>query len=165
MIIIACDPSYAKGYSISIFKNREFVEFNTFYKAECKCINNVNAMIDYILNKYKKLDALFIEDQYISMNPKTYAKLIEARVILETMLYHKFGCEVYRVTPTTWQKMLSSEKIKSAERKRLSKEQAKIFANNDKISEDEADAINIGRWAVDWLSKVTPEYRESCRYY
>ena len=164
MIILACDPSVAKGFSISIFHDNTLLCYKTFSKD-----NNVLECATKMSNELKTIfpviNAMFIEDQYISVNAKTFAKLVEARTIAEIIIHKQFGCEIYRVVPTTWQKILSDKKIKSAERKKLSIEQAKKFANKDKMSEDEADAINIGRWAVDWLSKVTPEYRESCRYY
>jgi len=103
---------------------------------------------------------VLIESQYLSLNPKSYMRLVEARGLI-TGIGVASGHLVYDVAPVTWQSGLHISG-KSEERKAKSLALAKLEVSDvlhSKLTEDTADAINIARYYLTQLQfyGITPD--------
>ena len=94
---------------------------------------------------------MVVEDTYLWKNIKTLKVLERYGAIFPVLATAKFPeLEVFRVTPQGWQSKIlgSSKKMDRKERKRLSIIVASDVAGREIKDDNEADAINIGRFFI-----------------
>ena len=96
--------------------------------------------------------ACVIETQYLGSNPSTLISLVEKRATIEAVCVLR-GMQVLRVAAKSWQALLLKYRGETSIPKGLTKERSirraltLLTENGTGITDDEADAINIGDWA------------------
>ena len=147
--ILAIDPS-SKNMGWAIWDKGKYVDsglirYKSFLEAveECKKVMFIAA--------YGGLNYLVVEDSYFHKNVASLKSITKYAVIPKVLVSEWFGnsVELAEVSPGSWQpKELSvASGTKRKERKRLSILKAKEISNKE-LSNDEADAINIGGYFV-----------------
>jgi Holliday junction resolvasome RuvABC endonuclease subunit len=113
-----------------------------------KIMERMKLMSEKIISLIEEVkpDILIFEDVQYQMNQKTFQELANLQGVIMAYLF-KLDFPFQIVYPTTWKSFC---KIKGKNREEQ-KDNTKIFVKEKykiNVSEDEADAIGIGYWAV-----------------
>lgn len=142
-MLIAIDPSYSKKIAVAWFdggiKYKSLLE-NKDYKLENRDVHVICLKVfDFLCNLIGETKStVVIEGQWLGVNAKVFAGLVEVRCLLTGMLLSKYRDQVRVMTlaPPTWQVMLRGQgKVKE--------KSIKIASDLVKAepTEDESDAI------------------------
>jgi Holliday junction resolvasome RuvABC endonuclease subunit len=135
------------GYSIWDDK-----KLTTYGKLEVnpkiQIIERMKLMSEKIVDLIDKTmpDMLILEDVQYQKNQKTFQELANLQGVIMAYLF-KIDMPFQIVYPTTWKSFCSIKGKKREEQK----ENTKIFVKyryKIDVSEDEADAVGIGHWAI-----------------
>lgn len=160
IILIAFDQSTScVGYSVWDYENRKLIDCGKkeFPKLDNldERIANVKAFINEIAFKYEG-EIFCIEQIQYQQNQLTYKILAELLGVLSNNFYEKQFC--YQVIePSKWKAFCG---IKLKEKRAIQKKQTIKFIKDKfgiDVSEDEADAIGIGWYAVNCIEVVKEE--------
>ena len=111
-------------------------------------LERMRIMGNLIRNKLRKLcpDVVVIEGVQFQNNYRTYSQLSQMQGVIFNILFEQ-NIEFRLIEPTAWK---SYSKIKG--KKRVEQKENTILMVRNKfninVSEDEADAIGIGIWAI-----------------
>lgn len=100
-----------------------------------------------------KPDYVVMENTQFQQNFQTYAQLSQLQGVLFTLLFEK-NIDFCLVQPTKWKAYCGVKGKKRAEQKANTIQIIKEKYNLSQLTEDEADAIGMGLWAVNNLSCV-----------
>lgn len=158
-MIISIDPSYNKKIGIAWFhKNKinyasilDKVDYDIKTRNILTIAKKVHDFIIKLLPKDEQ-NIVVIEDQWLGRNAETYSKLLAVRYLITGMLYiTKPELTVIPINPKTWQaKTLKLSKVKSKIIKLASIKYASKLTG-EKPTEDEADAISILDYAINYI--------------
>jgi Holliday junction resolvasome RuvABC endonuclease subunit len=152
--ILALDQAKTTGYSV--FDNGILVDYGKIELGKYKeTYENILFPAKEKINKLietTKADVVVIEDIQQQQNTLTYKKLAMLMGML-ICLFKEIKIPFYIVPPVTWK---AFAKIKGVRRTEQKKETIKFikkkFSIKD-ITEDMADAISIGYWAIKNISE------------
>lgn len=150
MKIGAFDQS-TKITGVSIFEDGELIKYwhidsNIKENMPFKRIIKTRNMIKQIITE-NKLDYIILEQCQFQRNFATYQQLSVLQGALVGMLYD-LDKPFTIVPPSTWKSFCGIKGKKRAEQKANTIKMVKEKFNLD-VTEDEADSIGIGLWAVD----------------
>tara|TARA_Y100000310_G_scaffold327841_1_gene394804 strand:- start:540 stop:986 length:447 start_codon:yes stop_codon:yes gene_type:complete len=141
MIYVACDPS-TKDPAFAMHKDGAW----TIWKNPM----DIHVILKELrLARGRRAAKLVVEDQYFYRNPKTMARLVGARVVIET-LASLAGYEVCKpVLPSKWQSSVLgvSARTKRDERK-LKAIEAATAETGLTLDSDESDAVCMALWLI-----------------
>ncbi|MEM3830048.1 MAG: hypothetical protein QXP36_12680, partial [Conexivisphaerales archaeon] len=118
----------------------------------------------FIFATYAQNGFIFaVEDQYLSLNPKTLVKLVEVRSMLVTMASFYNASKILIIPPQKWQTEYLGVSLneKRTQRKEVSCFIASQLAQTPIDDIDIADAICIGDYAVKLQSAYAIAYEET----
>lgn len=147
--ILALDQA-TKISGYSLFENKKLITYGTLEaeEKEKNPIERMKQMQDKIITLIDKFKPNFIvfEDTQFQNNYGTFQQLSQLQGVVMSILFDKdIGFEI--IQPTAWK---SATGVKG--RKRIEQKSSAIQVVKDKykveVSEDEADAILIGVWAI-----------------
>lgn len=146
MSILALDISTtATGYSI--YKDGELIQSGVLTFKDRDWLNRVKYMADELdkITDNHKINTAVIEDTFSRLNVSTLKKLCLAQgIIIGPLLIKNISLE--QVYPKEWQSFHGLAKFKRAEIKENSIKIATTIANKEIKTDDEADAILIGKY-------------------
>ena len=102
-----------------------------------------------LLDKYKA-DYVVLEQVQFQQNYRTYSQLSQLQGVLFSVLFEK-DIGFCLVEPTKWKKYSNIKGRKRVEQKQDTIQKMKEKYNINDITEDMADSIGIGTWAVNNL--------------
>lgn len=145
------------GYSL--FENGELIKYGLLKvdKSETNTLNRIKLMTDQIekLTKKIKPDVVILENIQFQRNIATFKSLAQLQGMIMHFLNKLDICYWY-IEPSAWKAFCKIKGRKRAEQKentiKFVKEKYGI-----EVSEDEADAIGIGTWAVRNIQKVSED--------
>jgi len=146
--IITFDPSgfsHKSKPAYAIFNNRKLVKFSEISRQKKESMTKYARRL-FNLIKEENPDLVIVEGQYLDKNVNSMQQLIEYRSLIQAICYLQ-GIEVIVVQPSTWQGRVLG-KFKKGTSKKWSVAKAKSVFNLDKITDNEADAINIGVYYI-----------------
>lgn len=159
-MLIAIDPSYSKKLGIAWTNDGKEIEYTSIWDKEDyaketrdiqqMCLKAYDFLVDLIADN--KDITVIIEDQYLGLNVRTYAGLLEMRAFLTGMLksHYRNAIIIKQVSPMTWHsKIFNNHKLKSEVLKEKSIKYASELTKKNP-SEDESDAICILKYAIDY---------------
>lgn len=162
--VLAIDPGAHAGWSLIEEGGIGVIHGYGILKTDAQVIHK------FVVDQFDKAAktgyglVAYIEDQYMGVNPKSMAKIVECRARFQQELEAR-GVQVTLVAPQRWQqgllgRGLISIKSKRADRKKAAQFYVKSVYGVD-ATIDEADAICLSIWAS--KNKVLEDKIESAR--
>lgn len=152
--ILAIDQS-TKISGYSVWKNKKLIEYGFLEtnKKEDNPIERMKQMYDEFLLLIDKIkpDFVVFEDTQFQNNYSTYKILSQLQGVLMAILFER-GIGFQIIQPTAWKSATNVKGRKRIEQKSSAIQTVKSKYNLN-VSEDEADAILIGTWAINKLLK------------
>lgn len=151
--ILSIDQS-TKISGYSIFDNKQLISYGKLeVDTKENPIERMNQMYDKIVNLINSIQPDFIvfEDVQFQQNYGTFQQLSQLQGIVMSILFERnIGFQI--VQPTKWKSFCQIKGRKRIEQKANTIQMVKEKYNLE-VSEDEADAIGIGTWAINNLLK------------
>lgn len=149
-IKIICLDQSTKITGYSIWDNKQLVDYGTLESnpKEKNPIERMKQQYDLIKKLFedKNPDYIVIEDTQFQNNYKTYSQLSNLQGVIFSILFER-NKPFTIIEPSAWKKFCSIKGRKRVEQKASTIQMVKEKFGLD-ISEDEADAIGIGIWAI-----------------
>ncbi len=98
--LLAIDPSYAGKTGYALFKDGKLAGYGELPSAKVRQWIERKTLLE-------KASTLAIEDQFLSINPKTYAKLVSAKMMWIVPAKDLYNMDIREVSPQEWQKHLT----------------------------------------------------------
>lgn len=158
-IMMAIDSSTKKS-GIAIFENGILKNhFVINFEKEKVMDNRFELMSRHLIKTLTEFhpDIVYIEETVVLRNAQTQRFLTRLQGVIYGWCVIN-DCEFNTVRPTTWRKSLNFEQGKNKKRDDL-KEQGIEFVRNQyniEVSDDEADAICIGHYAIHLFENAIP---------
>lgn len=153
--ILALDQATTTGFAIMEYKNgkAELLEFGKkSFKGDTytEKISKIKQWMAVTVEE-NDIDAVALEDTFFSRNTQTFKKLSGLLAVLSNWLYEN-NIQFLIVGASTWRSTCNIKEKKRADKKRASKE---LILNkfNQKVTDDESDAICIGIHTVEQLNQ------------
>lgn len=148
IIKILCLDQATKISGYSVFEDNELVTYGTLEVSDKNPIERMKLMSEKIIELISYICPNFIvfEDVQFQRNYATYQQLSQMQGVIMAHLF-KLNIGFQIIEPSGWKSVC---KIKGRKREEQ-KKNTQIFVKNKynvDASEDEADAIGIGTWAI-----------------
>lgn len=142
------------GYSLWNFNKKSLLRYgcvksDTNEKNPLERMKNMYCEIKKLIDIYKP-DYVVLENTQFQQNFSTYAQLSQLQGVLFTILFER-DINFCLVQPTKWKSYCGVKGKKRAEQKANTIQIIQQKYNLSKLTEDEADAIGMGLWAVNNL--------------
>ena len=142
------------GYSLWNFNKKNLLRYgcvksDTNEKNPLERMKNMHYEIKKLIDTYKP-DYVVLENTQFQQNFSTYAQLSQLQGVLFTILFER-DINFCLVQPTKWKSYCGVKGKKRAEQKANTIQIIQQKYNLSKLTEDEADAIGMGLWAVNNL--------------
>jgi Holliday junction resolvasome RuvABC endonuclease subunit len=151
---ILCLDQATKISGYSIFQNKKLISYgimeaNPKEKNPIERMKEMSAKISKLIDEISP-DFVVFEDVQFQQNYKTYAQLSQLQGVVMVRLFDlNLGFQI--VPPVGWKSICGIKGRKREEQKLNTIAFVKSKYNVD-VSEDEADAIGIGYWAINNIS-------------
>lgn len=149
-IIILCLDQATKISGYSIFDNKKLITYGILQADEkeknpIERMKQMNDRMIELIDKYKP-DFIVFEDIQFQQNYGTFKQLGQLQGILMAYLF-KLNIGFQIIEPSAWKSYCGIKGRKREEQKKNTQVFVKSKYGLD-VSEDEADAIGIGTWAI-----------------
>ena len=155
VIKILCLDQSTKITGYSIFQDKKLISYGILMSDvnEKNPIERMKQMYDKVVNLIDEINPDFVvfEDVQFQNNYATFSQLSQLQGVIMSILFERnIGFKI--IQPTAWKSFVGVKGRKRIEQKASA---IQIVKNKYKInvSEDEADAIGIGVWAVNNISE------------
>ena len=149
--ILSIDPASIKNGTpaYAYFNNGKLIEYAELKKEKSETLTIFSRKIFKILSRISP-NLVLIEGQYLGKNAQSLIKVVEGRMLWEASAYMQ-AIKIIQIMPAVWQsRRLGNIRMGRKRLKELSILRAKSeFKINEKVSDNVADAINIGAYYLD----------------
>lgn len=152
-IKILCFDQATRITGYSIFENNKLITYGTLKSNlnEKNYIERLKKMSDNIINLIENIkpDYVVIEDVQYQNNQLTYKQLSQLQGVIMAYLF-KINIGFTIIEPSAWKAFCNIKGKKREEQKANTIKFVKAKFGVD-VSEDEADAISIGVWSINYI--------------